>query len=190
MPRDGGENPLSASGLIALVRRADKDLASARCVAGTRDGERSGDLHEVDRRHAVHVLQIEIARKRLQRLVRQRRILPQERDADIMRTGFDRDLRAQAPVERFFRQREVRVRQLVVLIARPQLNVPEAVAIDEAGRVVARIDLDTVSYADLPLPAHTSASTLYSRGGDWILLGLLGLGLLPVALTASRKHNS
>jgi apolipoprotein N-acyltransferase len=62
--------------------------------------------------------------------------------------------------------------------------------VDEAGRVVARIDLDTVGYADLPLPAHTSASTLYSRGGDWILLGLLGLGLLPVALTASRKRNS
>ena len=62
--------------------------------------------------------------------------------------------------------------------------------VDEAGRVVARIDLDTVGYADLPLPAHTSESTLYSRGGDWILLGLLGLGLLPVALTASRKRNS
>ena len=53
--------------------------------------------------------------------------------------------------------------------------------VDEAGRVVARIDLDTVGYADLPLPAHNPPPTLYSRGGDWILLALLGLGLLPVA---------
>jgi apolipoprotein N-acyltransferase len=41
--------------------------------------------------------------------------------------------------------------------------------------------LNTVGYADLPLPADTSAATLYARGGDWILLALLGLGLLPVA---------
>jgi apolipoprotein N-acyltransferase len=53
--------------------------------------------------------------------------------------------------------------------------------VDEVGRVVARIDLNTVGYADLPLPADTSAATLYARGGDWILLALLGLGLLPVA---------
>jgi apolipoprotein N-acyltransferase len=50
-------------------------------------------------------------------------------------------------------------------------------------RVVARIDLDTVGYADLPLPAaDASAPTLYARSGDWILLALLCLGLLPVAL--------
>jgi apolipoprotein N-acyltransferase len=54
--------------------------------------------------------------------------------------------------------------------------------VDEAGRVVARIDLDTLGYADLPLPAHTIAPTLYARGGDWILLALLCLGLLPVAI--------
>jgi apolipoprotein N-acyltransferase len=53
--------------------------------------------------------------------------------------------------------------------------------VDETGRVVARINLDTVGYADLPLPADTSAPTLYARGGDWNLLALLCLGLLPVA---------
>jgi apolipoprotein N-acyltransferase len=57
--------------------------------------------------------------------------------------------------------------------------------VDEAGRVVARIDLDTVGYADLPLPADTSAATLYSRGGDWILLALLAFGLLPVSFRLS-----
>jgi apolipoprotein N-acyltransferase len=53
--------------------------------------------------------------------------------------------------------------------------------IDEVGRVIARIDLNTIGYADLPLPADTSGPTLYARGGDWILLVLLCLGLLPVA---------
>jgi apolipoprotein N-acyltransferase len=51
--------------------------------------------------------------------------------------------------------------------------------IDAAGRVVARIDLDTIGYADLPLPA-AAAATLYARGGDWIFLVLLLLGALPV----------
>jgi apolipoprotein N-acyltransferase len=50
---------------------------------------------------------------------------------------------------------------------------------DAVGRVVARIDLNTVGYADLPLPAADKA-TLYVRGGDWILLALLILGALPI----------
>jgi apolipoprotein N-acyltransferase len=53
--------------------------------------------------------------------------------------------------------------------------------VDPLGRVRARIALDTVGYADLPLPA-ASEITPYGRGGDWILLVLLLLGLLPVAL--------
>jgi apolipoprotein N-acyltransferase len=52
--------------------------------------------------------------------------------------------------------------------------------VDSAGRVLARIDLNTVGYADLPLPA-VGNTTLYSRGGDWILLALLLLGALPAA---------
>ena len=52
--------------------------------------------------------------------------------------------------------------------------------VDPVGRVVARIDLDTVGYADLPLPAAASA-TLYARAGDWMVLALLLAGALPVA---------
>jgi apolipoprotein N-acyltransferase len=52
--------------------------------------------------------------------------------------------------------------------------------IDAAGRVVARIDLDTVGYADLPLPA-AGQQTLYVRAGDLIFLGLLLLASLSVA---------
>lgn len=54
--------------------------------------------------------------------------------------------------------------------------------VDEVGRVVARIDLDTVGYADLPLPAVSVAPTPYARFGDWLALALVCLGLLPVAL--------
>jgi apolipoprotein N-acyltransferase len=50
---------------------------------------------------------------------------------------------------------------------------------DAAGRVLARIDLDTVGHADLPLPA-AGKTTPYARAGDWILLALLILGALPV----------
>jgi len=50
---------------------------------------------------------------------------------------------------------------------------------DALGRVLARIDLNAVGYADLPLPAADKA-TPYARGGDWILLALLIFGALPV----------
>jgi len=51
--------------------------------------------------------------------------------------------------------------------------------VDALGRVVARIDLDTVGYADLPLPAAHS-TTPYARWGDAPLVGLLLIGILPV----------
>lgn len=53
--------------------------------------------------------------------------------------------------------------------------------IDPAGRVLGRIDLDSVGHADMPLPAAGPA-TLYADAGDWILLGLLIAGVLPVIL--------
>jgi apolipoprotein N-acyltransferase len=53
--------------------------------------------------------------------------------------------------------------------------------IDAVGRVRARIDLDTIGYADVTLP-NPGNRTLYARAGDWTLLVLLLLGALPVAL--------
>ncbi len=53
--------------------------------------------------------------------------------------------------------------------------------VDARGRVVARVNLDAVGYADVTLPA-AGAPTLYGRFGDWALLALLILGALPVAL--------
>jgi len=52
--------------------------------------------------------------------------------------------------------------------------------VDAVGRVVARIDLNTVGYADLPLPAAANV-TPYVRGGDWMFFGLLIIGAIPVA---------
>jgi apolipoprotein N-acyltransferase len=53
--------------------------------------------------------------------------------------------------------------------------------IDAVGRVRARIDLDTVGYADIVLPTP-AGPTLYARIGDWALVSLLLLGALPVVL--------
>ena len=53
--------------------------------------------------------------------------------------------------------------------------------IDAAGRVPARVNLDTIGYADVVLPA-AGGRTLYARAGDWTLLALLLLAALPVAL--------
>jgi apolipoprotein N-acyltransferase len=53
--------------------------------------------------------------------------------------------------------------------------------LDPVGRVVARIDLDDVGYADVALPA-AGARTLYSWAGDRLFFTMLLLGLLPAAL--------
>jgi apolipoprotein N-acyltransferase len=53
--------------------------------------------------------------------------------------------------------------------------------IDAVGRVRARINLDAIGYSDVALPAPGEA-TLYSRAGDWILVGLLIIGAIPAVL--------
>ena len=53
--------------------------------------------------------------------------------------------------------------------------------IDPLGRVLARTDLDAIGYVDTALPGPASP-TPYARLGDWMLLGLLVLGVVPVAL--------
>jgi apolipoprotein N-acyltransferase len=53
-------------------------------------------------------------------------------------------------------------------------------AIDHAGRVLARVDLNSIGHADLPLP-EAGRITLYARGGDWILLAMLVCAALPLA---------
>jgi apolipoprotein N-acyltransferase len=51
--------------------------------------------------------------------------------------------------------------------------------VDGAGRVLARINLNTIGYADLPLPA-AGPPTIYARVGNWLFLVLLFLSALPV----------
>jgi apolipoprotein N-acyltransferase len=53
--------------------------------------------------------------------------------------------------------------------------------IDATGRVLERVNLDAIGYADVALPA-SGEPTLYSRAGDWALVALLLLGALPVVL--------
>src|SRR6266480_3805711 len=58
--------------------------------------------------------------------------------------------------------------------------------VDAAGRVLAHTGLDAVTYADIPLPA-AGPPTPYSRAGDWLFLGLLIAGLVPVL---ARRRGS
>jgi apolipoprotein N-acyltransferase len=53
--------------------------------------------------------------------------------------------------------------------------------VDPLGRVVTRLDLDDIGYADVALPT-AAARTLYASLGDLMLLGLLVLTAVPVAL--------
>lgn len=53
--------------------------------------------------------------------------------------------------------------------------------VDAQGRVVTRLGLDDIGYADVVLPA-AGARTLYARTGDLLLLALLLLTAVPVAL--------
>ena len=53
--------------------------------------------------------------------------------------------------------------------------------VDPVGRVLARTNLDAIGYLDRALPAAL-APTPYARIGDWMLLGLLILGAIPVGL--------
>jgi apolipoprotein N-acyltransferase len=51
--------------------------------------------------------------------------------------------------------------------------------VDAAGRVLAGMDLDTVGYIDVALPA-AGAATPYAVAGDWIFLAIMMLALVPV----------
>jgi apolipoprotein N-acyltransferase len=53
--------------------------------------------------------------------------------------------------------------------------------VDAAGRVLARTNLDDVTYADIALP-EAGPPTLYARFGDLIFIALLVIGSLPVVL--------
>src|SRR5262249_29492893 len=53
--------------------------------------------------------------------------------------------------------------------------------IDAEGRIKARINLNTIGYADVELPSP-AAPTFYSRAGDWVLLGLLLMSTLLIML--------
>lgn len=56
--------------------------------------------------------------------------------------------------------------------------------VDPLGRVLARTDLDAIGYVDTVLPSPVTR-TPYATFGDWMLLGLLVLGAVPVAF---RSH--
>ena len=52
--------------------------------------------------------------------------------------------------------------------------------VDATGRILAGMDLDTIGYIDVVLPA-AAAATPYAVAGDWIFLAMLLLALVPAA---------
>jgi apolipoprotein N-acyltransferase len=52
--------------------------------------------------------------------------------------------------------------------------------VDATGRILAGMDLDTIGYIDVVLPAP-AAATPYAVAGDWIFLAMLLLALVPAA---------
>jgi apolipoprotein N-acyltransferase len=61
--------------------------------------------------------------------------------------------------------------------------------VDSAGRVLAHTSLDAVTYADVALP-EAGPPTLYSRAGDWLFVGLLIAGLVPVFVRSRRLSDA
>ncbi|MBV9859000.1 MAG: apolipoprotein N-acyltransferase [Alphaproteobacteria bacterium] len=59
--------------------------------------------------------------------------------------------------------------------------------VDPQGRVLARINLDAIGYADVALPARRGR-TLYSRAGDAIFWAMLAFGLVPALIGLRRRR--
>ena len=91
--------------------------------------ERAGDLHAVDARDAVHVLQIVIAGERLQRFVGGRGVAPQERDDHVAGAGFDWYARPQTRVDGVFGDAQIGIGHLVIFLA-ADLRQKHALAVD------------------------------------------------------------
>ncbi len=174
---------------------AEEDFPPARCIACAGDVERPRDLEEVDRREAVHILQIEIARERLQRLVRLRGVLAQKGDADVVRTSLHRHSRAKPAIERLLRQREIRIRQLVVLRA-TDLGEKHALAVDAdlelvrplqprhvADDVLQQDDVEFVDGVDGEVVPHQGAAARAERQAFDVIL------LRPIRRHAIHRAN-
>ena len=106
---------------------------------------RPGDLHAVDQRDAVHVLQIVVAGERLQRLVGGRGVAAEKRDHHGAGSGLDRDAGPQPRVDGVLGDAQVGVRHLVVFLA-AHLRQKHAPAVDADFQLV-RI-LETGQVAD------------------------------------------
>ena len=118
---------LRLGGCVAWA--AGKNAAPAGRIPRTCGIEGPGDLHAVDTRDAVHVLQIVIPGERLQRLVGGRGVAADKRHDDGPRSGLDRDTCPQARINRIFGDAQVGVRHFVVFLA-AYLSQKYAMAVD------------------------------------------------------------
>ena len=110
-------------------RPAREDALAARRIAGTDGVERPAQVDVVDDRQAVHVLQVEVARVQLERLVRFGGTALEKRDGDVVRAGRHERPRAQSRVDLVGGGRHVLVGQRVVRLA-ADLRQEHALAVD------------------------------------------------------------
>jgi len=61
--------------------------------------------------------------------------------------------------------------------------------VDPFGRVIKRLSLNTRGIVDSPLPKSTKSATIYSKFGDWPILGL-AIVLLIVSILGEKRARS
>ncbi len=148
-PRQRGQNLLRARHFVGRIGgRTNKYPPPAGGVARPGGFEWPRHLHVIDQRDAVHVLQIQIARERLQRLVRFRRIAPQERHRDIVRPRLHMHLGPQPGIQRVARQRQIGIHQLEVFFAAHRRD-KHALAIDTDLKLMRKLHAGQVA-DDIP----------------------------------------
>ena len=111
----------------------------------------------IDERNAVHILQIEIARERLQRLDGFRMVLRNKSDADVVRARLHRDAHPQPGVDRVARQPQVRIHHLVVFLA--------AHMGEENAHAIHR-DFELVGVFE---PGHVADDVAQQKGAEFVL---------------------
>ena len=61
--------------------------------------------------------------------------------------------------------------------------------VDPFGRVIKRLSLNTRGIVDSPLPKSTKSATVYSKFGDWPILGL-AIVLLIASILGEKRARS
>ena len=175
--RQRGQHAAGTGGFLGrLGRPAREDALAARRIAGPGGIERAGEVHVIDLRQAVHVLQVVVALVRLQRFVRFGVVAPHERDAHGARAGLHLHPRLEPLVDRVGGLRHVLVRRRVVRFA-ADLRREHTLAVDRNLELVSELE-----------PGHVADDVAQQHHAQ-LVLGVLreGVGERQAAAGAERQ---